>query len=269
MVRLVREGRSYRDAGCAVGLGAKAARNAWIRVHGSGKGAAQAQRDRCTNGRSFRRWYAREGAFEAIEDEFTAYWLGFLSADGSVISCKSYSVQLELQKGDRGHVEKFLDFVDSDAPITDHAVWTGSTQPRVTVSSRRMVESLVRWGVVPNKSLVISPCMAVPPVLRRHYWRGVVDGDGGIYDHGTHWSIELTGTQAMCDGLIEFFRESGVASMAVPRPHATRLSWSIGVGGRALARRAVSLLYGGVQVSLDRKQADADQLILERASSVA
>lgn len=258
---MIEEHCSYGDAGRAVGLGAKAARNAWARRFGGGKGSAQAQRDRCTNGRSFRRWCAREGIFEAICDEHVAYWLGFLSADGSVVSGKSYSVQLELQEGDRGHVAKFRDFVGSSAPITDHAVWTGKTQPRVTVSSRRLVESLICLGVVPNKSLVISPCVSVPPGLRRHYWRGVVDGDGGIYDHKTHWTIELTGTQAMCDGLVSFLRDGGVQSVAVSRPHVTRASWSIGVGGRALARRAADLLYGGAQIFLDRKRADADRLL--------
>jgi hypothetical protein len=201
-----------------------------------------------------------EGVFESIDGELSAYWLGFLTADGSIVSRASYSVQLELQEGDRGHVQKFLDFVGSNAPIVDHATWAGS-QPRATVSSRRMVESLIRLGVVPNKSLVASPCEAVPLGLRRHYWRGVVDGDGGIYDHGMYWTIELTGTRAMCDGFVRFFLENDVWSVATSRPHATRRSWSIGVGGRALARCAVALLYGGVRVSLERKQVDADRLI--------
>jgi hypothetical protein len=61
----------------------------------------------------------REDAFAGVADEATAYWLGFLFADGCVLEANRIPLVLALWLAakDRAHVERFNAFLASDYPI--------------------------------------------------------------------------------------------------------------------------------------------------------
>ena len=66
---------------------------------------------------SKRRYSHREDAFDRIGDEPTAYWLGFLFADGNLSSDRARrSVRLSLAERDEAHVEQFRRFLDCSSP---------------------------------------------------------------------------------------------------------------------------------------------------------
>lgn len=121
--------------------------------------------------------------FNSIQYEKQAYWLGFLAADGSVFiePKRSSGVQLELERGDNGHVRLFATTLGSTYAIMDvsrvakSGKITYSTATRVI--SKPMVEDLARYHITPRKTFTVrSP--SLPRPLMRHYWRGVIDGDG-------------------------------------------------------------------------------------------
>jgi hypothetical protein len=295
MVRLIMEGASYREAGAAVGLGPKAARNAYVRVHGAAKGHSQARRDMHAKGNGYRRHTLSEEVFDSIESEAAAYWLGFLAADGTVVcpvserppdtidptrqlrgKSKSYSVQLELQSEDRAHLEKFKTFLSSSAPITlKTSVLSGKRvqQPRITISSKRMVQRLINLGVVPNKSASLSPCTEVPSELLRHYWRGLIDGDGGLRECppnmergklSPYWVIALTGTEAICSGFLDYLRACGIETDTEVKPDGIGIARRAEVGGVRLAQEVARLLYGDATVYLERKHDSALKLLAQK-----
>ena len=115
--------------------------------------------------------------FQHVDCEEKAYWLGFFTADGCVYNDR---IQLTLSTKDRGHLERWRNALGSDVTIREvfnetKSVWTVST----AFKSKEMADDLAALGVHPRKTYSAYP-WAAPQHLARHYWRGAVDGDGGL-----------------------------------------------------------------------------------------
>jgi hypothetical protein len=126
-------------------------------------------------------------AFDHLTDE-AAYWVGLLLTDGS-IGGEGRRVKLCLQGRDAPTVEKLRAFVRTSAPVGKLEV--GSRGLRFT--SVHMCARLAELGVVPRKT-----CTARAPdclLDNRHFWRGVIDGDGTLVLGGGSYSpsVRLTG----------------------------------------------------------------------------
>lgn len=155
------------------------------------------------SGRSIHNWRARLGIqqrhagrrrpsaysldvdfFENIDSEEKAYILGLLSADGYVDRTGKW-VAIALQERDEHILVDLKRAINSSAPIrckTSVGGFAGSKPQKVlTLSSRKLVVDLARFGVVPRKSYTIT-YPVIDPNLDRHFIRGIVDGDGHIGD---------------------------------------------------------------------------------------
>ena len=140
--------------------------------------------------------YLNHEAFDIITND-AAYWIGFLFADGSVFQQQRGGapfVQLRLSEIDRGQLEHFRQFLDSTHAITtsppgNFGGYQSRASVRYTVSSRRLAGRLLELGRYEGP---IAPELTVS----RHFWRGVVDGDGSIYTLKAGYSgISLVGSQ--------------------------------------------------------------------------
>jgi hypothetical protein len=203
--------------------------------------------------------------FDVIDTEAKAYWLGFINADGCVRTAgpvgaggrQCYSLSVKLKESDAGHLRKLKADMASESPVYPVPRDRGT---EIVMSSRHLVESLIRLGVTPRKSLTATPWDG-PGHLMRHYWRGMVDGDGTIVKHGgrvNQWHLGFLGSEAV----VEAFRVWAVAitgSVADKYPKGNIWAWKAGGLGspQALARE----LYGGSTVYLDRKYERALQLM--------
>ena len=122
-------------------------------------------------------------AFDCIDSEEKAYWLGFLYADGSVSHYKSSKrIELGLKESDYGHLEKFADFLNYRGKI-HYRPETNSY--RIYFGCQKIHDDLIKLGCVEKKSLVLmfpSETM-VPKCLWRHFIRGYFEGDGCIDVH--------------------------------------------------------------------------------------
>ena len=108
-------------------------------------------------------------AFERIDNEEKAYWLGFLYADGSVSHYKSSKrVELGLKESDRGHLQKFADFLCYRGEI-HYRPETNSY--RVYFGSQKIHDDLIKLGCVEKKSLVLM--FPSEEMIPRHLWRWV------------------------------------------------------------------------------------------------
>lgn len=189
--------------------------------------------------------------FDAIDTEAKAYWLGFFSADGCVNS--GNRIALVLASADCGHVEKFRDALGSDHPIAEvksRGFGGGYTAVRFTVRSPEMTAALARLGVGARKSMTfVAP--ALRPDLVRHFWRGMVDGDGCIFSVKTNgaWGVGLTGSRASMEQYAAF-----VATLCPTRAtlQPNGRIWSFPVTTHNAAA-VLHELYGGATVYLDRK----------------
>jgi hypothetical protein len=214
------------------------------------------------------RYRFNEAFFDVIDTEVQAYWLGFITADGHVQAGKvgtrgarAHHLDVKLKASDAGHLEKLRADMAAENPVL-FVPPTGSAGPGATIilSSVHLTQSLIRLGVTPRKSLTATPWDG-PEHLMRHYWRGMVDGDGTLVKEAGQrekWQLRLIGTKA-CVGA---FREwaaplSGSAAKMCPKGNI----WSWTAGGLASPQAIACELYGGATVYLDRKNALALQLM--------
>ena len=201
--------------------------------------------------------------FHAIDTEAKAYWLGFLAADGFVDSKKG-TVALSLAEKDADHVARFKADLGYGGPVTVSTQGRGFSRGhkivRVSISCRKMARALAELGFRENKTWTIEPWQG-PPELMRHYWRGVVDGDGCLYrDKRGHWTISLCGNRAMVNGFADFVNNR-TQYKATPGPH--KMIHGVRVTSRAATANVARLLYGGATVALTRKAERAARLLVE------
>lgn len=203
--------------------------------------------------------------FDTIDSEEKAYWLGFITADGSIHS-KNHSLAITLQSKDKAHLRKFAASLQSNHPI--HAVRQGlRNHSRLVIGSIHLANSLARLGVTPNKVFTVTPCAAVPRDLRRHYWHGVFDGDGSIHNlkrmpwQAPAWGLKLVGNKFMVEGFALFCREFTMSKAQV-RPQLR--SFHIKYSGVDLIQNIVRTLYEDATVYLDRTKKLANKILLYR-----
>ncbi len=209
-----------------------------------------------TNGEAHYRYRVDETFFDTIDTEDKAYWLGFLTADGTI---GDDFVMLALQEKDIDHLHKFTASLRSNHPVrlkentlkgkVYHCgeVWIGST---------RLVTALKRLGVGERKSFVVSPCEQVPVDLLSHYWRGVFDGDGFITRKQSRlfgaiqWTVGLVGNREIVSGFETFMRQY-INQEAQIKLH-SRI-FMTRYGGVALPQAILSILYQDATLFLERK----------------
>lgn len=137
-----------------------------------------------------RRWVAQAGKsrhrglkskisneyfFDEINNEIKAYYLGWIMADANIsIINGQYSLKLHISIEDSVLIDSFLFHIGS----TNKTKFNEKLQSYyVSLTSKHMVEKLIDYGVVPNKS-----GKEIVPNIRKdllnHFIRGYFDGDG-------------------------------------------------------------------------------------------
>jgi len=149
--------------------------------------------------------------FESIDTESKAYWLGFLVADGCLLSSakggKANRIEFNLKMEDWDHLEKFKKDIKSDheiKPIEKNNKKRGfiSTVCNLRINSTKLCRDLENLGVQKRKTgNEVMPDL--PEDMVRHFVRGYFDGDGSITgDH--NYSIKLCcSSKRLIDQIVE------------------------------------------------------------------
>lgn len=146
----------------------------------------------------------REDAFSKIDSEESAYWLGFLYADGCVMD--DNRIELSLQERDYDHLVKFCSFIGISTSAIKYRKSTKSY--RVSFRNKRMKEDLISLGCIPRKTTVLTYPREeqVPHSYTRDFCRGYVDGDGYVgTKSGSNGSIprlSILGTEPFLESLV-------------------------------------------------------------------
>ena len=123
--------------------------------------------------------YCDEYVFDTINEE-SAYWLGFLLADGYID--KDYKL-IELSLKDKEHVEKFKKFMKSEHNIKQRVIKSNnSTVYRIMIGSVYLCDRLKHLGFISNKTYIptiISYEVYNSPYLK-DFIRGYFEGDGNL-----------------------------------------------------------------------------------------
>ncbi len=160
----------------------------------------------------------REDYFTVISTPLQAYLLGFLAADGNVISGPKNRIAVEVSTLDRELLELLQAELQIGLPIRSRER-RGHSYDVLAFSSAVMKADLSRWGVTPRKSRTLEWPGSLPRSLAWAYLLGYFDGDGWITrDRFTPYWV-LCGRReflATVSDVIE--RELGIRPDR-PRPH--------------------------------------------------
>jgi len=185
--------------------------------------------------------------FCTIDSEDKAYWLGFLMADGAV---NGNQVCLSVASIDGEHIHKFRRAIGSEHAIV-RVNCNGKEQVRITVTSKALIADLRLLGVTERKSFTATP-PSIDACLERHFWRGMVDGDGYITKFADgRWRLGLVGSRATLERFAHVLGNIGVVPIPTVRKHAS--IFRIDLGAIANIAKASHWIYGDASTYLDRK----------------
>jgi len=197
-----------------------------------------------------------EDCFEKIDSEEKAYWLGFILSDGS-ISSEGYRISLEIGTIDIGHLEKFKKFIDCNYDILTRER-NGYLRSSLRVTSKKIAQDLFRLGFINNKTYEMESLIEkIPNELRRHFLRGIFDGDGGIYTYEANdCKILLSGLESIVMDFRSYFKideEKISKRKVIGKKRNYDYHSRIYLGGNKQCKRILDELYKDSNIYLDRK----------------
>ena len=246
--------------------------------------AGQRNVDRMADPEYMERWLAKSrksrefaacgnpGYFDEIDTPDKAYWLGFITTDGMVTGFRSGSLRLviKLARKDRAHLEILHRALQAKRPIRDTEEWSkppGTDERKkrpasiLDVCSPQLVNALVSHGITARKTDTVEPWDG-PAELMRHYWRGVIDGDGTIGTYDGEAKLGLCGSKPLVEAFLAWAKDI-CGTTASPRQgkQGNRRYWLLALGGNQRLPKLLFALYDDAPVALARKKAEADHIV--------
>lgn len=148
--------------------------------------------------------FSKEDYFSVIDNEYKAYFLGLIIADGCVCKGKENQQQrltITLRKDDAYLLQAFLNEVGSQNKLIDHV---GRTTAHICLASDIMCNDLAKYGVVPRKTFQ-TYLPIIDDKLMPHLIRGYFDGNGCIYKYkGIKNKVVFYGTHRICSDIQDY-----------------------------------------------------------------
>lgn len=223
-----------------------------------------------TVGNHYRKYFFDFDFFEKIDCELKAYWLGFIYADGCILSKNKtgeQDISIQIAKRDIELLEKFKTDIKSTYPIREdksknrqNSNW--QIQVIQCLRSQKTVDDLKRLGCAERKSLILEfPTeKQVPFKFVYDFIRGYFDGDGSITQYKNAFSISITGTKNFITTLSTYF----IGGSVVQDKRKTN-SWYFNLGGNLQVLQFYHLLYDNKTRYMRRKY-DKFQLLVQKYS---
>lgn len=202
-----------------------------------------------------------ESVFSEINSEESAYWLGFLYADGYIHKGEyNYRIELGLCEEDYSHLEKFKRFIGKDNKIS----YRDSTHSyRYQFRNKQIHSDLIRLGCTAAKSLTLTfPLESqVSSQFIRHFLRGYFDGDGSFWGSDGKLGASILGTTDFLNGVKNIYPPLSNNSICPIHKERPDKGQRIVFGGRNKVSNFLNYLYKDSTIYLDRKYVKYTQLI--------
>lgn len=186
-----------------------------------------------------------EDYFDEINSSDRAYFLGWIMADGNVsIFNGQYSMKLHIAYRDRELVYKFLEHIQSSNKVKIKEGENPSCY--VSLTSKHMCESLMNYGIVPNKTGKETFPLQIPKKYKRDFIRGVFDGDG-ITDTSNGRS-GFVGSNSLVNSILKELNEE---ELTVFKTKSENIYYFL--GGKRFSRKLFKYMYDNTNLYLERK----------------
>lgn len=215
-----------------------------------------------------RKYSLNENYFETMNSPDKWYWIGFIMADGWIRPNKG-ELGIRLMKSDKKHLEKFRNSINSNHKIIFNKEnskngYKNSGSYSINIYSKKIVNDLLRIGVVPNKSLINS-MIDMPEEYEKDFWRGMIDGDGTLCtkirkcnEHEKEIKIlQIVGTENICNAFKNFCLKYINNKVSVFQKSEYCFRYQITAMGQP--EKIVYILYNGSNLWLDRKYSIAEE----------
>lgn len=206
--------------------------------------------------------------FKYIKDEESAYWLGYISADGCV-----YKNELVLSSIDLDIINKFntfmqrtQTFVTTEAKISTFKGKDYSCKEFYTarIHNAILINNLKDWEIKPNKSINNTFPKNISDNLLKHYIRGYFDGNGSFYKclsystkldkTHTKYGFSIEGTETFILDLQQILAQKFNKTYSTQRRHDTETCClSLRGNGYKSVREFLDWIYVNANVYMDRK----------------
>lgn len=130
--------------------------------------------------------------FDNPNTEKSAYWAGFIAADGYIYKPNKY-VRLEINIKDKQHLELLGNDIRKN--VTDYSKHNSC---KLTISSIHIVNILEQYNITQNKSVTLKFPTNINAENIHHFIRGYFDGDGSFYK-----IYDIVGNQQFLQSLID------------------------------------------------------------------
>lgn len=199
-------------------------------------------------------------AFDVITDE-VAYWIGLLMADGCIYQYNNDTprIKLEFAHRDKAILKRFKSFLSAEHTIHSKTISLPNTTAqydRLDFASQRIADRLSYFGIVPQKTGREQVHYLED---NRHFWRGLIDGDGSLTWTAKYPALHLVGSQRLMEQFCEYV-ENHLDIHTVPRSYKNRNVWTVCIYGRK-ASKIAEHFYTNQTVCFKRKLDRAKQFI--------
>ena len=194
---------------------------------------------------------ARYDAFTEVVDEPTAYWLGFLLADGGL----SRGRQVTLCIKDLDHLICFKKWMQSE-----HDIIPDRASFRISFTHQGLADDLKALKFIQNKSLILE-FPDIPMELERHLVRGYFDGDGSVSLYEWHSTCGRYARPTCCLSICcgsRIFIDRCAAILGLTVISHKKKYWVAKTSAKDKLLSAYHVLYDGATIFLPRKH---DRLI--------
>lgn len=154
-----------------------------------------------------KKYYVNGHYFDSIDDKRKAYYLGLISADGTVSKPPKHYFSISLQEQDGYILHSLLKDMDSNYPThyIDYKNKNKNYQNQICIyiTDIDLYNGLVSHGIVPNKSYTLEYPVGLPDEYFKYFLLGLIDGDGSVYidTFNNTLRICLVGTEMLLNAI--------------------------------------------------------------------
>lgn len=204
-----------------------------------------------------RKYTLDEDYFDIIDSHEKAYWLGLIYSDGTVTD---NVMRISLQDRDKHILESFKECLKTNKPLyfLDYKKKkeTYKNQYCLTITSKKIVNSLNNYGVMKNKSLILDFPKNLPEEFYSSFLLGIMDGDGSISKNPKDKRCNFLSTEMFCNYVKDYLKNNLDINSSIMLNHniSHKTTRVLQISGGIQVKKFLDWIYSNSDFYLYRKK---------------
>ena len=161
---------------------------------------------------SDKRTYSLNDFYFSNLNDKSAYYLGFIAADGHITNFenKMNYLIINIIKSDEEILNRFKKDISYNGKIYFTPKKNGQDQSAIRICSNQIKKDINKYFNTNNKTYNLSWCKDISNELMINFIRGYFDGDGCVHFNSSkgQYSASIVGTENFLLGLKKFYNEN-------------------------------------------------------------